>query len=198
MSDTYCTVDDVALSLGITATSDEEDLLDLHIQAASRWIDTYCRRRFWKDDAATVRTYVPHATYRLDVDDLVSVTTVKSDSSGDGTYETTWATTDYMLGPINADVFGEPFWHIEAVGAYTFSRPGYGQRRDVIAVTGIFGWPEVPSAVKQACVMWAASLFKRRGSPQGSVGGEEFGPIPLLGDRDIERLLDPYRLVTIG
>ncbi len=39
----------------------------------------------------------------LTVPDLIAITTLKTDDDGDGTFETTWATSDYILSPFNAD-----------------------------------------------------------------------------------------------
>lgn len=186
----YCTSEDIALWLGVTLSSDDEEVVDACIASAQGWIDEFCARTFAASEETT-RYYVPSDPYYVITDDLVSIATLKTDT-GDGTFGTTWDDTDYQLWPLNDPT--RPFNRLEAIASLTFpAGNAYGRRRDLVQITGVFGWPSVPSAVKQACVMWSASLFKRRGSPNGSVGGEEFGPIPLDGDRDIERILAPYQ-----
>ena len=57
------------------------------------------------------------------MDDLLSVTTLKTDEDGDRTYEITWATTDYDLMPYNATLESQaqPYSHLQTTpdGDYT-------------------------------------------------------------------------------
>lgn len=183
---------------GISDQVDDGKIEDV-ITAVSRWIDGYCHRRFWKDTEATTRTYVPTCRDRLKIDDLVSLTTLKTDAAGDGTFETTWTSSDYQLLPLNPSMWPEtrPYNELKAIGDYTFPYPvtGWQRREDRVQISGIFGWPAVPQAVEQACLIQAASVFTRRNSPNGTIGSTDFGVVRVgvRVDPDVAKLLEPYR-----
>lgn len=192
--------------LGI-AVSTLDDQLSMAINAASRSIDNYCQRRFWVDGQAVARTFTPKSLTGVDLAaDISSVSglIVKTDAGGDGTFETTWAASDYELLPVGAATAfpeAEPWTAIRAVGSRTF--PAWGStwltRLDRVQVTALWGWPAVPDAVTQACLIKASRLFHRKDSPQGIAGFGEFGPVRLSRgeDQDVMGLLDPYRRVPV-
>lgn len=198
----YTTRDQVKAALDIT-TSVDDSLIDDAINAVSRWIDEYCQRRFWKDSVDTTRTYVPDGWYELPIDDLVSVTSLKTDSSGDGVFETTWTNADYQLLPHNPAAYPEtrPYRCVRAVGSKIFPPIVIGARFDLVQIVGIFGWPAVPEAVRQACQIQAVRVFKRKNSPEGILSG--FGDMSALRvgsrlDPDVEQLLAGYRRMPVG
>ena len=68
--------------------------------STSDFVDKYCNQRFHV--TVETRTYDGSGGARLLVPDLLSVTSLKEDTNGDGAYNVTWATTDYRLEPQNA------------------------------------------------------------------------------------------------
>lgn len=84
--------------------------LDRIGEQASRLVDLWTKRRFYPRIATWY--YSPRVTDRLYVDDLLSVTTLKTDADGDRTYETTWAGTDYDLRPFNQGDVLAPYTQI--------------------------------------------------------------------------------------
>lgn len=82
--------------LGITGTDDDTRLLAI-LNASSRVIDRFCDRTFYAETA----TKYFDGQVPLFMDDLLSVTTLKTDEDGDATFENTLATTDYHLYPLN-------------------------------------------------------------------------------------------------
>ena len=93
---TYATDDELSRRLDLAdSTTYDVEIADA-IGSASRSIDAYCGRVFYKDTTATARVYWPRWDYDLggyvvDLDpDVWSITSVKHDSGDDGTYETTW------------------------------------------------------------------------------------------------------------
>lgn len=191
--------------LGITgATYDTQ--IDAAVNAASRSIDHYCQRRFWLDGSVVARTFVPQRRLTLCVDDIGDSTglVLKTDASGDGTFETTWSASDYQLGPLNANVAypeARPWTELRAVGTQTFPwlYNSWLTRRDRVQVTAKWGWPAVPDAVSEACLIKAARLFHRKDSPQGIAGFGDFGPVRLsrLEDGDVMSLLSDYRRLPV-
>jgi len=87
------------------------------------------------------------------------VTTLKTSSTGD-TFDQTWATTDYQLEPLNGVIGGiieTPFTRIRAIGSYLFPlwEPRNVNAHEATAqVVGVFGRATVPTAVKQACIIF--------------------------------------------
>ena len=90
--------------------------------------------------------------------DLISITTLKEDTTDDGSYDTTWATTDYLLsagiGCYDVDPTGRaylentrPFWTIEVDTRSTGSKSSFarGQRR--FELVGKFGYSESSTVV---------------------------------------------------
>jgi hypothetical protein len=110
------------------------------------------------------------------VDDLVSVSSLTTDDDGNGTYETTWAAgTDYNLAPGNAALDGWPYNEIDVSVTWPRNFP-----RDVyrgVKVIGVFGWPAVPNAVKQAAIIQAGAVWSSRTSPFGVIGSQDLGGI---------------------
>lgn len=191
--------------LGISVST-YDTMLDAAINAASRSIDNYCGRRFWIDGTVVARTFIATNSTSLAVPDGIATTTgliVKTDPAGDGTFETTWATTDYELLPIeapNAFPEAEPWTAIRAIGALTFPTATASGRSDRVQITAKWGWPAPPDPVAQACLIKASRLFHRKDSPQGIAGFGDFGPVRLTSreDSDVVLLLDPYRPPLVG
>jgi hypothetical protein len=171
------------------------------LDSTSRWVDEYCDRHFWRDGATSTevaRTFGVCNWYQLDIPDLVSVLTLKTDEAGDGTFETTWAAGDYQLWPVNRPT-GRPYTRVEAVAGRLFPlRYTYGSRGNRVEVTGIWGWPAVPETVKQATLIQSSRILKRRYSPEGVAGFSEFGAVRVARlDPDVMDLLDPYRRTAV-
>lgn len=184
----------VSIPTGDTA---DDANLTLALDAASLQIDRWCDRSFAADAVATTRDYMVSDTGRLDTDPISTTTglIVATDDNNDGIYETTWSASDYRLEPTNAASAGVPWDRIVALGTRWFPALQY---RPGVRVTAKFGWPggTAPAPVKQATLIQAARLFKRKDAPFGVAGSVEFGSeIRLLDelDREASRLLRPYR-----
>ncbi len=184
----YAGIDQLKASLDIQlGDTNDDDLLERAIEAASRSIDELCGRHFYS--ATETRYYEADGWDVIDVDDLVSVTSVKTDEDQDRVYETTWAVTDFELDPSD----GPPYTRIYATPTGSYAFPVW-QRR-AVQVVGTFGWSAVPMPITQACLLMAARVWKRKDTPLGiQVGKPEFGNLSIPGkDPDVERLLMPYR-----
>lgn len=192
----YVTPEEFRSRVGIAETDSLDNFEILAIcRTVSRWIDNHCGRHFFRTTAT--RTYIPSGYYLLDVDDIVSVTTLKTDPGGDGTYDVTWATTDYQLLPTNVTTFEQkPYTQIKAVGSYTFPVTWYDPanvRTDRVQLVGVFGWPAVPDSIKQAAAIMAADFLKLGGMTFGVQGYGDYGAIRARLSGPAMQLLDPYR-----
>jgi len=201
ITDGYATLSDVKAALRITDNVDDS-LLEISIEAASREIDGWCERVFTSSTAT--RIYRPTDVFSVDVDDLQSITTLKTDSDGDGVFDVTWETTDYQLNPLNGIAGGisTPYTQVRATGEYLF--PIYEPRNvnaneASIQINGVWGWASIPTAVKQACIILSMRQFKRYDSPTGVMGFGDLG-VMRVGrvDPDVEKLLMPFRKMAFA
>lgn len=213
----YATLNEFKGYVGIpTADTADDVTLQLALDAATGQVEGFCDRLFtadgsvvtryynaWSAHTATQRRYgMVGASYVGFVDvDPISTTTglvVATDQDADGTYETTWTlNTDFRLEPVNAAVLTpvQPWTRLVALGTKWFPK---GLYRPAVSVTAKFGWPGgvVPAQVKEATLIQAERLWKRKDAPFGVAGSVEFGSeMRLLNelDRDAQNLLRPFR-----
>ena len=191
----YCSLADVKAALRITDAVDDS-LIEISIDAASREIDGYCNRVFYKTTAT--RIYFPQDSFVTQTDDIVSVTSLKTSLDGVA-YGQTWAAADYQLEPLNGVAGGlvSPATRVRAVGAELFpvwSLSGTFGNFAPVQIVGVFGWDAVPAAVKQAALILAMRQFKRYDSPLGVAGFGDLGAVRVgRVDPDVEALLAPFR-----
>ncbi len=159
----YLTLEEFKANSGLSEVP-VDAFAQVAIDAAEEAIESYCGRVFTQSGTVT-RYYTPDDQLEVPVDDLVTAATVLTDDDGDGTYETTWASTEYLLAPYNAATDGKPYTRLEANAAVTRTFPLVAKG---LQITGTWGWPAVPDRVKQATLLQATRLFKRtRSSPFG-------------------------------
>lgn len=169
------------------------------ISAASRSVDEYCGRRFF-----TEGTFTRYYTARnlggypyggqgyVDIDDLVTASTVQTDWDGDGVLDTTWTqNTDYVLEPFNAASVSKPYEVLRVNPRSSLRFPVYPRG---VAVTGGWGWPAVPAQVKEATTVLAIRFVRR--AREASFGVVSVGidgqavHIPRM-DPDVGMMLSP-------
>jgi hypothetical protein len=189
----YTTLNDVKDSLNLDDSIDNA-AIELAIATASRQIDDYCGRFFYKDGteaAPATRYYSPTDFYTVVVDDFVSLSEIATDDTFDQLYQTVWTASDRMFEPVNNPSRGWPLSRILAVGSYIFP----ANLPQSVRLRGIFGWSSVPFEVKTAAKIQASRLFLRNQSPFGIAGNTDLGTVRLAAklDADVEALLRPMR-----
>ena len=192
----YCSLAEIKASAGITDSVDDT-MLELAVESASRFVDSYTQRYFYNAGTAT-RLFVPQDSYVTEIDDSISISVLQT-SDGD-TFGTTWAAKDYQLEPLNGNVdglTGHPATRIRAVDDFLFT---VLDGEATVRITGVWGWSAVPIAVKQATVIQAARIFKRNDSPLGIAGFGEMGAVRVgvQLDPDVKHLIDVYRKVRFA
>jgi hypothetical protein len=200
----YATRNQVKAALRIgTADTDDDDLIDNCVGAASRLIDGYCNRRFWQTGTAEARIFQAEDSFYCSIDDIAGTAlTLKTSSQADGTFDITWSRSDYQLEPLNGNLDGLTWSYdkIRAVGDYLFPtvNANYGEQA-LVQVTAIFGWPSVPEPITQATIIQASRIFKRYDSPLGVAGFGDLGAIRVSRflDPDMAQLVEPYRRMRI-
>ena len=197
----YATRNEVKAALRIgTADTVDDVLIDNCIGAASRLIDGYCNRQFWAVSSATPRVFQANTEYVCDVDDFYTTTgfVLKTSSFADGNFDTTWASTDVQLEPLNGVLDGLTWSYdkLRAIGNYLFPtvNANYGEQA-LVQVTARWGWATVPEPIMQACIIQSSRIFKRYDSPLGVAGFGDLGAIRVSRflDPDMAQLVEPYR-----
>ncbi len=187
----YCTLAEVKSALRITDNADDT-LLENAIEGASRRIDGYCGRRFYQQ-TTSISLYATDIYTLPTQDDLVSVTTLKTDDDGDGSFETTWtAGTDYQLEPLDRTLTGQPIRTVTAIGGKTFplySTPALPSAQ----ITGVRGWSAIPDDIREACVLLSMRGFARYNAALGVVGFADMAIQVRAVDPDVRDFLNPYR-----
>lgn len=194
----YCTLAEVKAALRLTDNTDDT-LIENSIEGASRRIDGYCGRFFYKTTATAVGL-IARTEYLVTTDDISSSTNllVKTDTTGDGTYDTTWTiNVDYQLEPLNSTILQRPYRRISAIGAKTFPlntppSPPYVQ------ITAEWGWSSVPDDVREATVLLAMRGFARYNAALGVVGFGDMAMNVRAVDPDVREMINPYRLLAIA
>ncbi len=165
----YATLNELKrfVSVDVNSTAHDDDL-ERSVESASRAIDRYTGRFFYDTGAATARVFRPEYSRWLFVGDFHTTTglVVKTDTDYDGTYETTWAATDYQTEPL-VPKEGFPWDQLVALDSVVFPRH---LRRATVEVTASWGWSAVPTDVAQTCLILAAEYWKRKDAPFGVAG----------------------------
>lgn len=119
----YATRDQLKARLGLSDTGQDETV-DALLYTASREVDTWTGRQFFT--TRETRYFTPRDEDELAVDDLLAVTSVKTDPDGDRTYPNTLSSTDYDLHPPNSTSMSppRPYWRLDT------------------APRGVYYWPE--------------------------------------------------------
>jgi hypothetical protein len=190
----YATLAEFKAAVGITDSTDDTALQSV-LDATDTLIDLYCDRKTGFGTASETRFYTAEDYEYVLTDDLVSVTTLQTDDDANGTYETTWTSgTDYVLAPRNAALDGFPYTEIDTSVTWPRNFP-----KDVylgVKVVGVFGFPSVPAAVKQAEIIQAGAVWNSRTAPFGVIGSADLGGILRMSRAlhpEAALILEPYR-----
>lgn len=138
----------------------------------SRSLDRLWEGRHYYPRTAT-RVYSAMTADLVAVDDLLSVTMLKTDSTGARTYDTTWATTDYDLEPYDAVTSAppRPYTRIAPTPNGTYRFPS---TRGGVQVVGSFGYFDVKRTA--SATLGEALDSSETGVDVSASGGSEFSP----------------------
>ncbi len=198
LGDPYATRTELKGRLGITDTNDDTRL-DEALAAASRGIEDFTGRQFNQTTTASARVYYPDTCHLVRVHDLHTTTdlTVATDEGDDGTYETTWSTSDYQLEPLNGIEDGQTGWPYRKVRAVESRYFPTRSRRAPVQVTAKWGWAAVPAPVKETCLIVAEEIFGLKDAKYGIAGFGDFGVVRIRENPRTARMLNPYRLHAV-
>lgn len=174
----------------VTWTDDDDLNLALALDAATEWIDERTGLSF--EEETDTKYYTADDYDLLFIDDLLSLTTLKTDDDADGVYETTWASDDYILEPIN----GSPKQLIKAnpnTGDFNFPK-NVVHGVEVVGSWGTTTAAGIPARIKVACLLIAHRLWKRHETLFGIASQQALGVMVIKAkiteDSDVVTLLD--------
>lgn len=154
------------------------------IIAAEAAIDNECGRSFDKS-AATPEFFRPESDRYCVIRDALGIAKVEVSGNGRGG---PWHEIDEY---ITATARGGP---VERLESETDSFPTYRGGWLRVTPKDGWGWESVPEPIKEATLLQAAKLFKRKDSPEGAIGFEGTGVINVRAglDPDAWNLIRPY------
>lgn len=187
----YCTVDEIKGELNVEK-EDYDDIFQALSAQAKVFIDNFCNREF--DSTAETR-YFDGSGSPLFIDDLASISGgsdgIFLDEDGDGTYEETMATTDYIFYPLNT----YPKTRVKISVDSDYGGFAAGIKKGV-KITATWGYaPTVPEPIRRVSIIQVCRWFKRRESAYSDViGTTEMGMLIMYKglDPDINLILKPY------
>ena len=130
--------DDSLLKDPAAGTGDDDEMFQL-LLAVSDWVDHFCNRHFYP--RSQTLEFDGNGQTRLLLPDLVSLTSLKEDTTGDKTFNETWAATDYCLEPYNAEPtqhWGRPHTAIRV--RQSGSKEGFNAGEQRFQLNGIWGY----------------------------------------------------------
>lgn len=193
----YCTLVEIKAALRLNDNTDDT-LLENAVEGASRRVDGYTGRWFYKTTSTALGHFALDA-YNVPTRDIANTTvTVKTDDNGDGVYETTWTQgTDYQLYPLVAALDGLPYNRVVAVGAKSY--PIFlSPSKPLIEITAEYGWNAVPDDIREATILLAMRGFARLNAALGVVGFADMAIQVRAVDPDVRDLLNPFRIIAVA
>jgi hypothetical protein len=165
------------------------------IAAASRQVEAFCGRYFYQREDTTLYYSATSTSPVLDIDDLATATDLEVRTGS--TYGTLLTIdTDFVLEPRNQQFGGRigwPYTSLRSTALGIFPIRYYAYSPDTVQITGTFGWPEVPTEVKQATKILASQFYKLADAPLGVAGYGAYGEIRVRDIPQAATLLGPYR-----
>jgi hypothetical protein len=188
-SDVYATVPELRHQIGDEQGTVDAGRLAFALRVVSRAIDERCGQRFWRDPPAapTTRRYRPVRPWLLRVAPIASLAGLVVTVDG-----SLWTLgSDFEMYPLDAAADGGAYrWDRVAPTGAIFPAPSPGV---YVRVTAIHGWSAVPDQIREAALLKAAALYRRREAPFGIAGFTEFGPVRITrADPDVADLLDGF------
>lgn len=192
----YASLAEFKSSIGVTDSVDDtplQSVLDAADQLINNYVDT--KVGFGVTSSQT-RYYTATRWDFVLTDPIVTVTALATDINGDGTYSQAWTSNDYVLAPRNAALDSRPYTEID-VSPFSGGTLNFPTGYLEVKVTGTFGWPSVPAAVKQAALIQAGAIWSSRTAPFGVIGSQDLGGVLRMSSAlhpEARVLLEPYRL----
>ena len=222
----YISKTDVQNYSGITISTTLNSFITGLISTAEDYIERYCgniketgimKRFFEDDDTEKTFYYDGNNATKISIDDLREITSLTVNFGTGGATSLT-EDDDYILYPINADNYSEPFTQIQLIQPSTrlnlnsrlvSSAPYiFDEGQKVVAVVGKFGFStSPPEPIKTAAMKLVLAMIKEnigdtdlKEITQESLGdySASYAKVKEIAERlGVNTLLDPYKRKVI-
>lgn len=195
----YASVDELRQSLG-GHDRDEQDIATA-IDAASQLIADRTGRQFGKSGPQPREIRIVHDFPTVDIGDLFAeIETVEYAPDWESAKAGRWIVPHWepvhsAFGTVEAVRIDRPYCHgrhtHQSLGRWGHHGPGWLR----VKPTHGWGFPTVPDPIKQATMLHAAKLMKRRETPEGVYGWEGSGLLNVDRkgiDGDAAALISPF------
>lgn len=174
---TYTDVPTMRTYLNMVVT-DFDDLLLESIESASREVDKRTRRYFGQDEEASTRRFRVEGCGLLAIDDVADPDSIEINGE-----------------PLSDAIEALPYnGVVDGVPGHPITRlRGWFREGSRVDVTAIWGWPEVPSVIREATKMLAAETFMQKDTPLGYKGSEQIGVVIMRERVPTLKKLELYR-----
>jgi hypothetical protein len=135
----YASLAELKSLLGITDTTNDASMRK-RLEAATRYIEKFCGRQFYV--SSETRYFSGEGETYLDIDDLLTLTSIGEDDDGDWDYtDEAWETTDYILFPLNK--YPKTYLETNSLnGDYSYFTKGLNNFK----IVGVWGYGDGVSA----------------------------------------------------
>lgn len=191
----YATTAELKAYVRVSDSVDDAEI-GFALAAASRSIDQFTNRQFGQttsEDREYTACWDRHRSrWTIDIDDTVTIApTVVFDDDDDQVFDQT--ITVIRMFPFNAPDVSFPFTKI-IVDPDSAVIPT--EAEGAVRVTALWGWAAVPTAIKQATLLQANRILKRRDAAFGVAGSPDIGSELRLLDKldpDVAVAIRPYQ-----
>lgn len=177
---------------GATFTAADDLIIDATINAVSRALDARFGTTFYAISGTRYRT--ARFSDWIAIPETLSISTLATDDDADATHETTWATSDYWLEPLDNDGATAPykFLKIKPAGANVFP-VGVANGVKIVGTFGRTTAANTPPQIRLYTILATHRLWKRKDAIFGVAGAPALGVqvviAALKNDADLEMLL---------
>ena len=189
----YATLAEFKSSVGIIDTVDDSALQSV-LDATDLLINNYCDTKVgFGITSSQTRYYTTNSLLYVLTDPIVTVSELAVDVAGVSTYTDVWSSDQYILAPRNAALDERPYTEVDTA---LLTPKVFPTKYLGIKITGTFGFPSVPAAVKQAELIQAGAVWSSRTAPFGVIGSADLGGVMRMSRSlhpEAQVLLEPYR-----
>jgi hypothetical protein len=194
----YCTLNDLRAVFNVpdAVVVNDQMMVDA-INSASRWIEQYCMRQFYKSTGGT-RYFTTDRADQVLIDDLLKITSLATDDANDKSYSQSWATADYFPEPINGGADFLPYTRLNVTfyNGLRFPVSDRWHSEFRIKIVGDWGFcSSTPAPIVTACRILASRYYDRKNLifEQGGGMGATFKKISADIDSDVKHILAQYK-----
>lgn len=139
----YCSLDAVADAIDLGTATGDYDQIRAVLESVSRQVEQWTNHESFQPQVKT-RRFTAEDPFSLRVTDLLSVTSIQTDTSGNRTFNTTMSATCYELEPYNnpSNNLPLPYWRVDLIPTSSGVFPTW-PRQNGVQITGTWGFYDV-------------------------------------------------------